>query len=84
MMAYAALTITPLAFHRLVDVRTFWLRWAVAEHPPGREIIARFPGAKRLEVPSHWNIPAPHGNLAAAAEAIFLSHNEQWHEVNLR
>ena len=26
------------------------------------EILARFPDAERIEVPSHWNIPSLHGN----------------------
>ena len=31
-------------------------------YPRGMEILARFPDAERVEVPSHWNIPSLHGN----------------------
>jgi spore photoproduct lyase len=34
----------------------------VEDHARGREILARFPGAERIEVPSHWRIPGLHGN----------------------
>ena len=34
----------------------------VPAYPRGMEILARFPGAERIEVPSHWNIPSLHGN----------------------
>jgi len=32
----------------------------VEEYGRGREILARFPDARRIEVPSHWNIPQLH------------------------
>ncbi|HLL57927.1 MAG TPA: hypothetical protein VK359_08405, partial [Rubrobacteraceae bacterium] len=35
---------------------------AVVGYSRGREILARFPNAKRVEVPSHWNIPELHGD----------------------
>jgi spore photoproduct lyase family protein len=31
-------------------------------------VLARFPGAKRIEVPSHWNIPGLHGNEGNAQD----------------
>ncbi|QIN78564.1 spore photoproduct lyase family protein [Rubrobacter marinus] len=34
----------------------------VAAYERGREILARFPDAERVEVPSHWNIKGLHGN----------------------
>lgn len=45
---------------------------SIMEHARGREILARFPGARRVEVPSHWNIPDLHGNAEAA---------ESWNET---
>ncbi len=56
------------AANRLLDVRTIFHEPAVPEHARGREILARFPDAERIVVPSHWNIPALHGDPAAAAE----------------
>ncbi|CAA9586333.1 MAG: Spore photoproduct lyase [uncultured Thermomicrobiales bacterium] len=53
---------------RLLDVRTIFHEPAVAEHARGREILDRFPEARRIAVPSHWNIPALHGNPAAEAD----------------
>ena len=47
---------------RLLDVRRIYLEPAVAQYARGREILARFPEAERIEVPSHWNIPGLHGN----------------------
>jgi spore photoproduct lyase len=35
---------------------------SVVEYGRGREILARFPDAQRIEVPSHWNIPQLHGD----------------------
>ena len=46
----------------LLDVRTIYHEPGVAEFARGREILARFPDAARIQVPSHWRIPALHGN----------------------
>ncbi|WP_119155084.1 spore photoproduct lyase family protein [Caldimonas tepidiphila] len=46
----------------LLRVRTLYLEPGVEDHPRGREILARFPDAQRIVVPSHWNIPGLHGN----------------------
>ncbi len=35
---------------------------SITEYARGREILARFPDARRVEVPSHWNIPELHGD----------------------
>jgi spore photoproduct lyase family protein len=34
----------------------------VGDFARGREVLARFPDAERIEVPSHWQIPELHGN----------------------
>ncbi|HEY0779945.1 MAG TPA: spore photoproduct lyase family protein [Gemmatirosa sp.] len=47
---------------RLLRIGQIYLEPGVAEYPRGREILARFPDAERVEVPSHWNIPGLHGN----------------------
>ncbi len=41
---------------------------AVTGYARGREILARFPDAERVEVPSHWNIPELHGDEGAAKD----------------
>ena len=41
---------------------------AVVKYSRGREILARFPDAKRVEVPSHWNIPELHGDEYSAKD----------------
>jgi spore photoproduct lyase len=46
----------------MLDIDRIYLEPAVAGYPRGREILDRFPGAERIEVPSHWNIPGLHGN----------------------
>lgn len=47
---------------RLLDVGTIYLEPSVTEYARGREILAKFPDAERIEVPSHWNILGLHGN----------------------
>ncbi len=46
----------------LLSVQKVNLEPSVVEYGRGREILARFPYAQRIEVPSHWNIPELHGN----------------------
>jgi len=40
----------------------------VADYARGREILDRFPGAGRVEVPSHWNIPELHGDAGGVGD----------------
>ena len=46
----------------LLEVDRIFHEPSVEEYPRGREILARFPDAERVEVPSHWNISGLHGN----------------------
>ncbi len=48
----------------LLDIRTIYYEPAALDLPRGREILARYPDAERIAVPSHWNIPELHGNEA--------------------
>ncbi|WP_043334792.1 spore photoproduct lyase family protein [Belnapia moabensis] len=41
----------------LLDIRRIYLEAAAAALPRGREVLARFPEAERIEVASHWRIP---------------------------
>ncbi|MFI8191621.1 spore photoproduct lyase family protein [Streptomyces sp. NPDC085946] len=47
---------------RLLPVREIYAEPAAAVSPRGRQVIARFPGARLVEVDSHWRIPGLHGN----------------------
>jgi hypothetical protein len=47
---------------QLIDVDTIYLEPAVYDYERGRAVLARFPEAERIEVASHWQIPALHGN----------------------
>ncbi|ADV67359.1 spore photoproduct lyase family protein [Deinococcus maricopensis] len=46
----------------LLRPTTIYLEPAVPGYPRGQQILARYPDATRIEVPSHWNIPGLHGN----------------------
>ena len=56
--------LTPQTTHPLLDIGTIYHEEAVPDYPRGREILDRFPDAERVVVPSHWQIPALHGNDA--------------------
>ena len=53
---------------QLFDVRRIYLEPAAAELQRGREVLARFPDAERVEVASHWKIPTLHGNEGSAED----------------
>ncbi|GAB2588353.1 spore photoproduct lyase family protein [Streptomyces capparidis] len=55
---------------RLLDVREIHAEPAAAASPRGRQILARFPGARVVEVASHWRIPGLHGNEGNAADWV--------------
>ncbi|UQU61473.1 spore photoproduct lyase family protein [Couchioplanes caeruleus] len=46
----------------LLDIRRIYVEPAAAELPRGREILARFPDAERVEVESHSRIPELYGD----------------------
>lgn len=50
------------AARRLLSVREIHAEPAAAASPRGREILARFPEARVIDVASHWRIPELHGN----------------------
>ncbi|WP_432085807.1 spore photoproduct lyase family protein [Streptomyces sp. bgisy095] len=47
---------------RLLDVAEIHAEPAAADSLRGRQIIARFPGARIVETESHWRVPHLHGN----------------------
>ena len=55
---------------QIVDVRRIFMEPEVENYPRGREVLARFPEAERILVPSHWQIPELHGNEGSAADWV--------------
>jgi spore photoproduct lyase family protein len=53
---------SPVPANGLLEVRQIYAEPAALELPRGREVLARFPDADVVEVPSHWQIPDLHGN----------------------
>ncbi|MCJ2073757.1 spore photoproduct lyase family protein [Methylobacterium sp. J-030] len=54
----------------LLAIRTIYQEPAVVDFPLGQEILARFPDAERITVPSHWNIPDLHGNAGSVEDWV--------------
>ncbi|HZI08453.1 MAG TPA: spore photoproduct lyase family protein [Archangium sp.] len=52
----------PGPLDRLLRVSRIYLEPGVEDFTRGRDILARFPGAERVQVRSHWNIPGLFGN----------------------
>ncbi len=53
---------------KLLDIRTIYLEAAVETYGRGREVLAQFPDAQRIIVPSHHNIPTLYGNEGNAED----------------
>ncbi|MEV6643569.1 spore photoproduct lyase family protein [Amycolatopsis sp. NPDC051371] len=47
---------------RLLAPSRIYVEPAAAELPRGRQVLARFPDATRVEIDSHWQIPELHGD----------------------
>lgn len=47
---------------RLLNIREIYHEPDAFEYQRGRDILAQYPDASLIEVPSHWNIPDLHGN----------------------
>lgn len=56
------------AISRLLNIQTIYHEPAVLDYPRGQAILAQYPTAQRIEVPSHWNIPELHGNEGAVED----------------
>ena len=54
----------------LLEIGRIYAEPDVDRYARGREILARFPDAERIVVPSHWRIPELHGNAGAVADWI--------------
>lgn len=47
---------------KLIEIEKIYFEPEVKNYQRGAEILNKFPGAERIEVPSHWKIPLLHGN----------------------
>ena len=56
--------------HDPVAITRIFHEPAVSDFQRGREILARFPEAERIAVPSHWNIPSLHGNAGSVEDWV--------------
>ncbi|MCU0626675.1 MAG: spore photoproduct lyase family protein, partial [Gemmatimonadaceae bacterium] len=54
----------------LLDIRTIYHEPDVPTYARGAEILARFPDAERIEVASHWRIPAVHGDASRVRDWV--------------
>ena len=54
----------------LLDVRRIYVEPAAAELPRGRQVLARWPDAERVEVASHWKIPELAGDESNVARWV--------------
>lgn len=54
----------------LLAIDTIYHEPAVEDFPRGREVLERFPDARRIAVPSHWNIPELHGNAGSVEDWV--------------
>ncbi len=58
------------AARRLLPVREIHAEPAAAASPRGRQIIARLPRARLVEVESHWGVPGLQGNEGNVARWV--------------
>lgn len=67
-MRSRAKTGPPTVAGGLLRVEKIYHEPNVAGYRRGREVLARFPEAERVEVPSHWNIPELHGDAGGVGD----------------
>ncbi|MGQ9351872.1 spore photoproduct lyase family protein [Mycolicibacterium gilvum] len=63
------MTATPLA-ERLLDITRIYHEPGIERSPRAAEVLARFPDAERIEVPSHQAIPGLYGNAGNIADWV--------------
>ena len=54
----------------LLDIQTIYLEPEIRNYQRGREILQKYPAARLIEVPSHWQIPELHGFAGSADDWI--------------
>ena len=60
-LAVPPLQPVPATPNWLLDIQEIYMEAAVLDYARGREILAKFPNAERVEVDSHWKIPGLFG-----------------------
>lgn len=53
---------------RLLNIQEIYYQPDIVDYDRGRELLSRYPNAKKIEVASHWNIPELHGNEGAVED----------------
>jgi spore photoproduct lyase len=59
----------------LLDIQAIYHEPAVSDYARGRDILERFPNAKRVLVDSHWKIPGLHGSEGSVSDWIAIKRN---------
>ncbi len=59
----------------LIDIKEIYLEPVIREYARGREILAKYPEANIIEVPSHWKIPELHGNAGSIDDWTKIKRN---------
>ena len=60
---------------QLIEVEKIYLEPTVETFTRGQEILARYPVAERISIPSHWKIPSLHGNEGSAEDWLRIKRN---------
>jgi spore photoproduct lyase len=63
-------TMAMTALERMLDVTRIYHEPDIGNYPRASQILARFPEAERVEVPSHQNIPGLYGNAGNVRDWI--------------
>ncbi len=59
----------------LLDIKEIYLEPEIKNYLRGRQILARYPDANIIEVPSHWKIPELHGNAGSIDDWTKIKRN---------
>src|SRR4051794_20253243 len=59
----------------LLQIKEIYLEPEVRNFRRGQDILAKYPAAKLIEVPSHWKIPELHGNQGSIEEWTKIKRN---------
>lgn len=60
---------------QLLDIKTVYHEPEIDKYPRGAEILARYPDAARIEVPSHQNIPGLYGSEGNVRDWVRIKRN---------
>jgi spore photoproduct lyase len=60
---------------QLIDIHEIYLEPEIRNYQRGLEVLAKYPEAKIVEVPSHWKIPELHGNQGSVEDWMKIKRN---------